>query len=60
MGIYFAVFYPRSVRKRFTTNTMPRAFVMMIKVVPLVGYLIIAMTVIYAVALLAGMVQPAA
>lgn len=58
VGIYFAFIYPRSVRKRFTSQTAPRAFTMLIKVVPMVGYLIIGLTVIYAVALLSGMVQP--
>jgi len=59
VGIYFAVIYPRSVQKRFTTQSMPRAFTLLLKVVPPVGYLIIAMTVIYAVALLFGWAQGA-
>lgn len=59
VGIYFAVIYPRSVRKRFTEQATPRAFVLMLKVVPVVGYLIIAMTLIYTVALLGGLVQSA-
>ncbi|MFO7593501.1 MAG: hypothetical protein R6X15_05585 [Pseudomonadota bacterium] len=59
VGIYFAVIYPRSVRKRFSGPTPPpRAFTLLYKVVPVVGYVIIAMTVIYTVALLTGMVQP--
>lgn len=56
VGIYFAVYYPRSVRKRFAANTTPRAFAFMLKWVPIFGYLIIAMTVVYTVALLSGMV----
>lgn len=55
VGIYFALFYPRSVRKRFSTQPPPRGFVLLLKVVPAVGYLIIGLTVIYAVALLVGM-----
>lgn len=57
VGIYFAILYPRSVRKRFTSHTMPRAFALLIKVVPAAGYLIIGMSLIYAVALLFGWVQ---
>ncbi len=58
VGIYFAVYYPRSVRKRFTDRSTPRAFTLLLKVVPLLGYLIIGMTVIYTVALLTGMIPP--
>lgn len=57
VGIYFAVIYPRSVKKRFSAHTMPRAFTLLTKVVPLVGYLIIAMSLIYAVALMLGWVH---
>jgi hypothetical protein len=57
VGIYFAVIYPRSVRKRFSALNRPRAFTLLLKVVPPVGYLIIAMSLIYAVALLFGWVQ---
>lgn len=57
VGIYFAVIYPRSVRKRFSGQNRPRAFTLLLKVVPTVGYLIIAMSVIYAVALLFGYVE---
>lgn len=55
VGIYFAVYYPRSVHKRFSSHTMPRAFIILVKVVPAVGYLIIGLTVIYTVAMLTGM-----
>jgi hypothetical protein len=57
VGIYFAVIYPRSLKKRFTAHTMPRAFVLLLRVVPPVGYLIIGMTLFYAVAELLGWVQ---
>ncbi len=57
VGFYFAVFYPRSVQKRFQGRALPRAFNMLLKVVPPVGYLIIAMSLIYAVALLMGLVH---
>lgn len=55
VGIYFAVYYPRSVHKRFSAHTMPRAFIMLVKVVPMVGYLIIGLTMIYTIAMLSGM-----
>lgn len=55
VGTYFAVIYPRSVRKRFTAQTAPRAFTLLLRVVPVVGYMIIGMTIVYAVALLTGM-----
>jgi hypothetical protein len=55
VGIYFAVYYPRSVHKRFSSHTMPRAFIMLVKVVPVVGYLIIGLTIIYTVAMLTGL-----
>jgi len=57
VGLYFAIYYPRSVRKRFAANTTPRAFAFMLRWVPIFGYLIIGMTVIYAVGILTGMVQ---
>ncbi|MGM0593687.1 MAG: hypothetical protein ACQETD_04035 [Pseudomonadota bacterium] len=60
VGLYFAVIYPRSVRKRFSALNRPRAFTLLLKVVPVVGYLIIAMTLIYAVALLGGWLDSAA
>ncbi len=59
VGIYFAIYYPRSVQKRFSSHTMPRAFIMLIKVVPVVGYLIIGLTIIYTVAILTGMAPKA-
>lgn len=59
VGIYFAVIYPRSVRKRFSGGqAAPRAFTLLLKVVPVVGYLIIGMTLFYAAALFTGMVSP--
>lgn len=54
VGIYFAIYYPRSVQKRFSGRSAPRAFELMLKVVPKVGYLIIILTVVYAVVLLVG------
>lgn len=57
VGIYFAVIYPRSVKKRFSALNRPRAFTLLLKVVPPVGYLIIAMSLVYAVALMFGWIQ---
>ncbi len=59
VGIYFAYYYPRSVHKRFSSHTMPRAFIMLVKVVPLIGFLIIGLTVIYTVAMLSGLTAKA-
>jgi len=59
VGIYFAIYYPRSVHKRVTAHTMPRAFIMLVKVVPAVGYLIIALTVMYTIAMLTGLAPKA-
>lgn len=54
VGIYFAIFYPRSLQKRFGGRPAPKGFVLLQKVVPPVGWLIIAITLIYAVTLLVG------
>jgi hypothetical protein len=59
VGIYFAVYYPRSVHKRFSSHTMPRAFIMLVRVVPIVGYLIIGLTLVYTVAILTGLAAEA-
>ncbi len=49
VGVYFAVFYPRSLQKRFGGRPAPKAFVLLQKVIPQAGWLIIAITLIYAV-----------
>ncbi len=54
VGLYFAVFYPRSLHKRFRGQTPPRGFLLLQKVIPPVGWLIMVMTVIYALSLLLG------
>lgn len=54
VGIYFALVYPRSLAKRFGNQPAPRGFVLLHKVVPPAGWLIIALTLIYAVSLLLG------
>lgn len=59
VGIYFAFYYPRSVHKRFSSHTMPRAFIMLVKVVPLVGFLIIGLTILYTLAMLTGLAAKA-
>jgi hypothetical protein len=52
VGFYFVVIYPRSLGKRFGDRPAPRAFVLLRKVLPPVGWLIITLTLIYAVSLL--------
>ncbi|MEN8169889.1 MAG: hypothetical protein ABFS08_06665 [Pseudomonadota bacterium] len=52
VGLYFVVFYPRSLGKRFAGRPVPRGFTLLQKVVPPVGWMIIALTLIYAVSLL--------
>ena len=58
VGYYFARIYPRNLSKRFGDRPAPRAFVLLRKVVPPVGWLIIGVTLIYAVSqLFAGAEQ---
>ena len=52
VGAYFAVIYPRSVKKRFGDRPLPRALELMLRFVPPAGWLIMAITIIYAVTLL--------
>ena len=52
VGLYFAVFYPRTLQKRFGDRPAPRGFVMLQKVVPPVGWLIITLTLVYALTML--------
>lgn len=54
VGGYFLYFYPRSIAKRFASHPTPRGFVLLQKVVPPVGGLIIVLTLIYAATLLLG------
>lgn len=54
VGLYFAVLYPRSLHKRFRGQEPPRGFQLLQKVIPPAGWLIISMTVIYALSLLLG------
>jgi hypothetical protein len=49
VGSYFAVYYPRSLQRQFRGRPLPKAFALLQKVVPPVGWLIIAITLIYAV-----------
>lgn len=54
VGIYFLHFYPRLIAKRFASRPAPRGFVMLQKVVPPIGGLIVVLTLIYAATLLLG------
>lgn len=51
VGIYFAIYYPRSLQKRMGDNP-PRGFALLKKIIPPIGWLIIIITLIYAVTLL--------
>jgi len=54
VGFYFSIIYPRNLSKRFGDNPIPRVFVLLRKVVPVAGWLIILFTLIYAVTQLIG------
>lgn len=46
VGAYFAWYYPRSVRDKL--DRLPRIFAVLYRVLPVVGYLLIALSVVYA------------
>jgi hypothetical protein len=52
VGVYFALIYPRTLQRRFGSRPAPRAFLLLQRVVPPVGWLIVALTLIYAASLL--------
>lgn len=52
VGLYFALIYPKSLKKRFGDRPAPRAFEFLQKVIPPTGWLIVVLTLIYAVTLL--------
>lgn len=52
VGFYFAVIYPRSLSKRFGTRPAPRGFVLLQRIVPPTGWLIMVLTLVYALSLL--------
>ena len=52
VGAYFAVIYPRSVKKRFGDRQLPRALELLLRFVPPAGWLIMVFTLIYAITLL--------
>lgn len=59
VGAYFAFIYPKSVQKRFNSaQQVPRGFVLLRRVIPAVGYVIIVLTLTYAAALLLGWTGP--
>lgn len=47
VGIYFAWYYPRSVRGKL--DRMPRIFSLLNKILPPLGYVLIAVSIIYGV-----------
>ncbi len=46
VGAYFAWYYPRSVRGKL--ERMPRIFTVLNRVLPVAGYLLMALSVVYA------------
>lgn len=46
VGAYFAWYYPRSVRAKL--DRLPRIFAVLYRVLPVVGYLLITLSVVYA------------
>lgn len=52
VGTYFAIYYPRTLQQRFGGRPAPKGIVLLQKVVPRVGWLIIALTLIYGLTLL--------
>lgn len=54
VGAYFVWFYPRSVRKSFTTGQVPRGFAILLKILPPVGTVLMVGSVLYGVLLVAG------
>lgn len=57
VGVYFAVFYPRQVRRRLGTGPLPPFFAVITPVVRVVGYLVLAGTAVYAALRLTGVAQ---
>lgn len=47
VGLYLVWFYPRALRARLGSGRLPPLFALLRKVVPLLGYLLLAGTVLY-------------
>ena len=47
VGVYLAWFYPRSLRARLGAGRMPPFFVIMLKIMPPFGFLLLAATLLY-------------
>lgn len=54
VGIYLAWFYPRTLRARLGNGRLPPLFALVVKVVGPLGYLLMAGTLLYVGARLAG------
>ena len=57
VGLYFAVYYPRQVRRRLGAGPLPPFFAVVTPMVRVVGYLVLAGTAIYAILRFAGVTQ---
>ena len=47
VGIYFVHYFPRNLKRKIPAEAMPPFFAIMLTIVPLLGYLLIAATLIY-------------
>ena len=47
VGIYFIHYFPRSLKRKISTEVMPLFFRIMQTVIPLLGYLLIGATLVY-------------
>lgn len=54
VGIYLAWFYPRTLRQKLGVGRMPPLFKLLLWIVPPIGYLVVAGTLLYALLRLLG------
>lgn len=58
VAIYLIHYYPRSVRRQFRTQPMPPLFAVLVKAIPVAGYLLAGGTVLYVLLRLSGVIAP--
>lgn len=47
VAVYFIHFFPRSIRKKIPQQRMPPFFAVLLKIIPLLGYLLLIGTLLY-------------
>jgi hypothetical protein len=47
VGIYFIHYFPRNLKRKIPAESMPPFFAIMLTIIPLLGYLLLAATLIY-------------